>query len=280
MNLWLKLLYFVVATVFYNPPLAEAFGYVADNDSSQCIAYKAVPACFGPQLLAEGLTGYLIRVIPPNACHAIENPPAPKAASETYIALIRGYDWSFVEKVLRAQQAGYQAAVVYNADSEELITMMADDKEIQQLIKIPSLVTGQSVSLHLQRVLQCEKGTCRLLPAKQCSGPCQDNAKMLQEAFRMQNVRYFGYIFCVIIATVSIMVGLSWYKAKLHTYKQGDKYESCVICTAEYKEGECLKILSCSHSYHSARTDSWFHTRPQKTTMSLLQAAGEHLRAR
>lgn len=185
-----------------------------------------------------------------------------------YIALIQGYGCSFVEKVLHAQQAGYQIAVVYNVDSEQLITMMADDKGIQQLIKIPSLFTGQSVSLHLQRTLQCKKGAyIRLLPPKHYMSPCQDNAKMLQETFIMQD---FGDIFYVFIATISVMVGLSWYeracKIKLHTYKQGDKYETCVICMAEYKEGDRLKILSCSHAYHSACIDTWFHTQPGKKT--------------
>uniref|UniRef100_A0A8B9RQQ1 PA domain-containing protein n=1 Tax=Accipiter nisus TaxID=211598 RepID=A0A8B9RQQ1_9AVES len=117
----------------------------------------SLPACFGPRLPAEGLTGYLVRVIPPNACHAIENPPAPRNASETYIALIQGYNCSYVKKVLHAQQAGYHTAVVHNVDSEQVITMTADDEEIQQLIKIPSLFTGQSVSLHLQRTSQYEK---------------------------------------------------------------------------------------------------------------------------
>ncbi|XP_075031276.1 E3 ubiquitin-protein ligase ZNRF4 [Calonectris borealis] len=268
MNLQLQLLHFVVATAFYNTAFAEVFGYVAYNDSSKCVAYKALPACFGPRLPAEGLTGYLMRVIPPNACHAIENPPALRNASEIYIALIQGYDCSFVKKVLHAQQAGYQTAVVYNVDSEQLITMMADDKEIQQPIKIPSLFTGQSVSLHLQRTLQCEKRAyIRLLPPKYYLSPCQDNAKMLQETFTMQD---FRDIFYVIIATISVMVGLSWYKRackiKLHTYQQGDKYETCVICMAEYKEGDCLKILSCSHAYHSACIDTWFNTQPGKKT--------------
>jgi len=90
-----------------------------------------------------------MRVTPSNACHPTENPPTPRKASETYIALIQGYDCSFAEKVLHDQQARYQAAVVHNVDSEQLVTVMADDKEI----KIPSLFTGQSVSLHLQRTL-------------------------------------------------------------------------------------------------------------------------------
>ncbi|XP_009813984.2 E3 ubiquitin-protein ligase RNF13-like [Gavia stellata] len=266
MNLRLQLLYFVVAAAFYKVALAEVFGYVAYNDSSKCFAYKALPACFGPRLPAEGLTGYFTKVIPPNACHPIETPPALRKAYETHIALIQGYDCSFVKKVLHAQQAGYQTAVVYNMDSEQLVTMMADDKEIQQLIKIPSLFTGQSVSLHFQRILQCDKGAyVRLLPPKQYLSPCQDNAKMLQKTFVMQD---FRDLFYVIIATIPVMVGLSWYKRarkiKLHTYKQGDKYETCVICMAEYKEGDRLKILSCSHAYHSVCINTWFRTQSSK----------------
>nr|XP_009512348.1 PREDICTED: E3 ubiquitin-protein ligase RNF167-like [Phalacrocorax carbo] len=255
-----------VGTAFYKAALAEGFAYVSFNNSSRCVAYKALPACFGPQLPAEGLTGYLMRVMPPNACRAIGNPPAPRKASETYIALIQGYNCSLVEKVLHAQQAGYQTAVVYNVDSEQLVTMMTDDKEIQQLIKIPSLLTGQSASLHLQRTLQCKKGAyISLLPPKHYLSSCQGNAKMLQQTSIVQD---FRDIFYVIIATISVMLGLSWYKRackiKLHTYKQGDKYETCVICMAEYKEGDCLKILSCSHAYHRACIDSWFNTQPRK----------------
>lgn len=54
MNLWLQLLPFVVTAAFCNVTLAEIFAYVAYNDSSKCIAYKALPAYSGPQLPAEG----------------------------------------------------------------------------------------------------------------------------------------------------------------------------------------------------------------------------------
>uniref|UniRef100_A0A8C0F4T7 Uncharacterized protein n=1 Tax=Bubo bubo TaxID=30461 RepID=A0A8C0F4T7_BUBBB len=94
MNLWLQLLHFVDAAAFYDAALAEVFGYKAYNDT-------------------EGLTGYLAGVILPNACHAILQ--HQKKASERYIALIQGYDCSF---------AGYHMALVYNVDSEQLITMM------------------------------------------------------------------------------------------------------------------------------------------------------------
>uniref|UniRef100_A0A8C6ZHG7 RING-type domain-containing protein n=1 Tax=Nothoprocta perdicaria TaxID=30464 RepID=A0A8C6ZHG7_NOTPE len=40
------------------------------------------------------------------------------------------------------------------------------------------------------------------------------------------------------------------------TPTRGDKYETCVICMAEYEEGDQLKILPCSHAYHCACIDT------------------------
>ncbi|XP_064353280.1 E3 ubiquitin-protein ligase RNF167-like [Dromaius novaehollandiae] len=286
MNLLLHLLHGVVATFFYDAAVAETFSHVVYNHNSRCVAYKALPACFGPPLPVEGLAGHMIRVTPPKACHAIEHPPATSNASETYIALIQGSGCSFVEKVLHAQQAGYHAAVVYNADSEKLMNMVSD-KESQQQIEIPSLFTGESVFLHLQRTLRYEKGACiSLIPPKHSSNRCQDAAKVLWDTawqYWLLLMKYpsyyilhciaqeFGFMLhVVIIATIPLVVGLSWYK-KAHritvrTYQRGDKYETCVICMAEFEAGDQLKVLPCSHAYHRACIDTWLHTQPGKKT--------------
>ncbi|KFO77598.1 E3 ubiquitin-protein ligase RNF13, partial [Cuculus canorus] len=246
----------------------EVFGYVAYNDISKCIAYEALPARFGPPLPAEGLTEYLMRVIPPNSCHAIENPPAPRKTSKTYIAVIERRNCSFAEKVLHAQSAGYKTIIVYNVDPEKLLTMMAGGKETKQLIKIPSLFAGQLISLHLERTSQGKKKVLRVLPAKHYLDLSQDNGKMLKAVSIVQDFRAIFHIVYTIMATISIMIGMSLYKRackiNLHVYKQGDKYETCVICLAEYQEGECLKILSCSHVYHSTCVDTWFYTQSGK----------------
>ncbi|KAM8795058.1 E3 ubiquitin-protein ligase RNF167-like [Eudromia elegans] len=284
MSLLLHLLC-AVAT-FYDSAGAEAFGHVVYNHNSKCVAYKALPACFGPPLPGEGLSGYMIRATPAGACRAIERAPAARNASETYIALIEGSGCSFVEKVLHAQRAGYQAAVVYNGDSEKLVNMMPDDTETQQQVEIPSLFTGESVFLHLQRLLHYDKGACiSLIPPKHYFNPCQDAAKMLWDTtwqYWLLLMKYpsyyllnciaqeFGFVFNVIVALLTLGVGMSWYK-KAHritvrTYQRGDKYETCVICMAEYEEGDRLKILPCSHAYHCACIDTWLHTQPGKKT--------------
>ncbi|XP_054252064.1 E3 ubiquitin-protein ligase ZNRF4 [Indicator indicator] len=257
MNPWLHLLHFVLALAFCSTAPAEAFAYLAYNDSSQCVAYKAQPACFGPQLPAEELTAYVTEVRPPNACRAIENPPAPRTASDISVALIKAEECSFVQKVLHAQQAGYQIAVVHSLGSEQLITMKAEDKEIQQLVRIPSLFAGQSLSLHLQRVLQCKGGEyIKLLPPKRGLSPCEDSAKVLQE-------KQDSWIrFCGVGAAVSVVAGLVWYqrahKAKQHTSRQGDQHKACVLCMAKYKKWDPLKIqtLSPSHTVTSVSEHS------------------------
>uniref|UniRef100_A0A8D0EIH5 Uncharacterized protein n=1 Tax=Strix occidentalis caurina TaxID=311401 RepID=A0A8D0EIH5_STROC len=83
------------------------------------------------------------------------NPPAPKKGLREIYCTNTGH---------HVQQAGDHMALVYNVDSEQLITMMADDKEIQQLIKIPSLFTGQSVSSTLLVKGRAQKSQVKTVP--------------------------------------------------------------------------------------------------------------------
>uniref|UniRef100_A0A8C4VYR7 PA domain-containing protein n=1 Tax=Gopherus evgoodei TaxID=1825980 RepID=A0A8C4VYR7_9SAUR len=124
-------------------PMAEVFVYVVYKQNSTC--YNALPACFGPPLPSEGLMGYLIEAMPANACDPIEGPPASSNSSEAFIALIRRSDCPFGVKVLHAQQAGYQAAIVHNVNAEHLVNMVTDDKEIRYSSPLSLLVTGRAI---------------------------------------------------------------------------------------------------------------------------------------
>uniref|UniRef100_A0A452GI80 PA domain-containing protein n=1 Tax=Gopherus agassizii TaxID=38772 RepID=A0A452GI80_9SAUR len=123
--------------------------------------FRALSACLGPPVPREGLRGYLIEAAPANACHPIGGPPAGGNSSAAFIVLISRYDCPLGVKILHAQQAGYQAAIVHNVNSEKLVTMVTNVEEIRQKVGIPSVFTGESASKQLRRVMGSEKGIHR-----------------------------------------------------------------------------------------------------------------------
>ena len=85
--------------------------------------FADLPASFGGFIPHHGLRGYLVAASPQNACSPIEPPPALKNYTGRWIALIRRYDCNFVDKVREAQNANYDAAIIYNVGSNAIGTI-------------------------------------------------------------------------------------------------------------------------------------------------------------
>uniref|UniRef100_A0A670KI15 PA domain-containing protein n=1 Tax=Podarcis muralis TaxID=64176 RepID=A0A670KI15_PODMU len=126
----------------------RAFIRAVHSHDSPSLDFRALPALFGPLLPTEGLTGSLVEASPANACLPIEGPPN---ASSAFIVLIRRYNCSFTTKVLHAQQAGFHAAIIYNVDSQTLVSMVREPDTVHH-IRIPAVFTTDVASRILKRL--------------------------------------------------------------------------------------------------------------------------------
>uniref|UniRef100_A0A8C3WZW8 RING-type E3 ubiquitin transferase n=1 Tax=Catagonus wagneri TaxID=51154 RepID=A0A8C3WZW8_9CETA len=120
---------------------------VLDGNSST-VDFADLPALFGVPLAPEGVRGYLMEAKPANACHPIEG-PRPGNGSLGAIVLIRRYDCTFDLKVLHAQRAGFEAAIVHNVHSDDLVRMGHVYEDLRRQIAIPSVFMGEAASQDL-----------------------------------------------------------------------------------------------------------------------------------
>ncbi|XP_019406241.1 PREDICTED: E3 ubiquitin-protein ligase ZNRF4 [Crocodylus porosus] len=277
----------VILLLLIDMAVAEIFVYVVYRYNSTCKDFGALSACLGSPLPREGLRGYLMEAVPANACHPIGGPPPSANSSRAFIALIRRYDCPFSVKILHAQKAGYRAAIIHNVDSEKLVTMVTNVEEIRRQIGIPSVFTGESAAKLLRRVLGSEKvARVTLVVPEYYRNPCWSNNRFsiwdtaqyywdLQFGYCSKHtlllfLREFCLVLAVIISTLVIVACMRWCRKnreiKVHQFKSGEKYDPCVICMAEYEEGDRMKILPCSHAYHGTCIDTWLLTQRQNKT--------------
>lgn len=83
----------------------------------------------------------IVEVDPPDACKPPKPPPIWDNRFDKYIALVARSNCTFEEKVRNAQNASYDAVVVYNLHSENLEPMHAKNSSG---IKIPSVFVAWS----------------------------------------------------------------------------------------------------------------------------------------
>lgn len=79
--------------------------------------FPDLPASFGKVLPYDGIEGCAVVANPPHACEAIDPPPSNVNCSEKWFVLIRRFECSFVDKVRAAQNANFDAAIIYNVGS-------------------------------------------------------------------------------------------------------------------------------------------------------------------
>ncbi|KAJ7996016.1 hypothetical protein DPEC_G00232710 [Dallia pectoralis] len=229
--------------------------------------FEDLPALFGSSIPKDGLKGMLLESRPLNGCTPIEPPPPaptsgdPNATAIKYIVLIRRYDCNFEIKILHAQQAGFSAAIVHNMYSETLLNMNYSNETIAEEIEIPSVFTSYYASGILRAFIIPEQGAYVILKP--------------EFAFPLSYylIPFTGVVAMIfVVMVVVLIVRCVQYKKRMrknkltkeqlkkipiHKFTKGDKYDVCAICLDEYEEGDKLRVLPCSHAYHSKCVDPW-----------------------
>ncbi|GFG34194.1 hypothetical protein Cfor_08171 [Coptotermes formosanus] len=261
---------------------ADVLVYSFDYHEEPEMEFRDVPAEFGDALPVEGLKGLVVMANPEDACSSIDQPPNNYTNNlGSWIVLIRRYGCSFEQKVRAAQQANYSAAIVHNVNSSELEPMSAKDPED---IFIPSVFVGEDAGLILKANYQY-KSNCFVIINDEL--PFNINIHLLLPFAIVVGICFFILLVFVVVKFIKDrrqqrrhrLPSSSLRKIPTAKFSKGDPYETCAICLEDYQEGEKLRILPCSHAYHSKCIDPWLtrNRRVCPVCKRKVFAEGEHV---
>lgn len=224
--------------------------------------FQSLAARFGPNFPPNGMRVYAIQANPPDACTPIEEAPKNFTIHGTpmrFAAVISRGDCTFADKVRHAQNASFDAVIVYNKDSDALEIMSASDDSD---IFIPSLFVGQTSG----SIIMFDYNYPRKF------------FLILNDDFPFNINTHLIIPFCIVVGMCFvIMLGFmisrcirerrrimryrlptsSLKKLESRKFTKNEIYETCAICLDDYEEGDRLRILPCRHAYHTKCIDVW-----------------------
>lgn len=218
------------------------------------------PALFGSAIPADGLKGLLVYANPVYNCKQMDPPPSNyDNPFGNWIVLVPRNNCNFVDMVRGAQTANYSAVIVHNVLSNDLPFMTAQNTDD---IYIPAVFVSSAagIKLRTQYTFNCSYYICiNNIP------PFDLNTHLL-----LPFAIVVGICFLIMLVFMVVKCIKDQRRARRHRlpssslrkiptarFQKGDPYETCAICLEDYIEGDKLRVLPCSHAYHTKCIDPW-----------------------
>ncbi|KAG2327318.1 hypothetical protein Bca4012_036320 [Brassica carinata] len=229
-------------------------------------SFPHLPAKFDGSVPRNGICGALFVSDPLDGCSPLPLPSNRSQQRTTKFALIIRGECSFEDKLLHAQNSGFQAAIVYdNLDNEDLVIMKVNAQEITLAAVFVSNVAGEI----LRKYARGREGECCIYPPTKGS------------AWTVLAISFFSLLLIVTFLLLAFFAPRHWtrWRAGRHSNNRalsldpnlvrtlptftfddsvhGGGGDTCAVCLEDYRFGDSLRLLPCQHAFHLSCIDSW-----------------------
>ncbi|KAF3334209.1 receptor homology region, transmembrane domain- and RING domain-containing protein 2-like isoform X1 [Carex littledalei] len=236
------------------------------------MSFDDTEAAFGLEIEEPGVRGLLYLAEPLDACAPLTTRLVNSSRSK-FVLIMRG-GCTFDEKVRRAQDAGFDLAIVYDDEyHKHLITMAGDDNGINISAIFISLESGETLMKYAgdtdidiiittsYRIYAWSATTIffiSLLAVCSLAGMCCFVRRRRHEPLELPRFyRPSG-------GDTAQQDGMSSHLVKAMpcvvydpVMERNGTNSTCVICLEDYVTGDKLRVLPCKHKFHIPCIDSW-----------------------
>lgn len=202
-----------------------------------------------------------------NGCSGnMEGPPTISLEPEArFVVLMARNNCTFYEKVVNAEKAGFDAAIVYNIDSDDLVEMSGDSGSTED-VRIPAMFIGYYSAMEIMKIYAYEPVMSNYSLVLNRNLPFNINTHLLWP---------FVALVVIVFLTMIVMTIVRWVRHRNRVARERlphrelhnlpivkydpdtCRYETCSICLEDYELGERLRVLPCMHMYHTKCIDPW-----------------------
>ncbi|KAH6780424.1 Protease-associated RING/U-box zinc finger family protein [Perilla frutescens var. hirtella] len=263
MYFWIFLCYISYLMGFF-----AAAGNVVLIAKNVTLSFEDIEANFAPSIRGPGICGTVSIAEPLDACSLLTNGilSSMNGTRNPFVLIIRG-GCSFEHKVRRAQAAGFEAAIVYDNETSDLVAMAGNPVGIDINAVFVSKVAGETLAkyagaadMQLWIVPSYENPSWSIIALSFVSllGMSAVLATCFfvrRHRFRTERplgprVREFHGISSRLVKAMPSLI----FTAVL---EDNCTSQTCAICLEDYNVGEKLRVLPCRHKFHAVCVDTW-----------------------